>query len=440
MKTRQMPNDYEAEVTLLGTCLINKNKAPDILNQLNVDDFYDNRNKVILKTMLDLHNKNRPIDVVTITSLLTDRNKLNDAGGIDYLFELSEAVPTIAHTDYYIEMLKEKTKLRRIIEISSNAAENAMNVPDDVNAFIDTLERDLLGVTRNSSNARAKNTRDIVNVVTEKLLRIKGNQEIIGLPSGYKELDQLTLGFQNGNLIILAARPSMGKTAFALNIISNNPSKRCLIFSLEMSAELLIQRFLSSVGKMASKPLKNGTSIKFAKERYYAAAQKVAEMNVIIDDDSSNTINDIIAKCRKENADEKLDLIVIDYLQLINGVSKGDRQQQISEFSRKLKLLARELDVPIICLSQLSREVEKRQDKHPMMSDLRESGAIEQDADIVLFLYRDSYYRNGESPEIDETEVIVSKNRDGATGVGKVAFEKMFGRFSDIKEDTKKVA
>ena len=440
MNTRQMPNDYEAEVTLLGTCLINKNKAPDILNQLTVDDFYDNRNKVLIKTMLDLHNRNKPVDVVTLTSLLTDREMLNKAGGMDYLFELTEAVPTIAHTDYYIEMLQEKTKLRRIIEMSSNAAENAMDVPDDVNAFIDKLERDLLSVTRNSANTRALSTRDVVASFTDKLLRMKGNQEIIGLPSGYKELDKLTLGFQKGNLIILAARPSMGKTAFALNIISNNACKRCLFFSLEMSAEKIIQRFLSSVGSIASKPLRNGDSIKYATERYYAAADKVSEMNVLIDDDPSNTINDIIAKARKENADEKLDLIVIDYLQLINGVVKGDRQQQISEFSRKLKLLARELDIPVICLSQLSREVEKRQDKHPMMSDLRESGAIEQDADMILFLYRDSYYSTGESPEIDETEVIVSKNRDGATGVGKVAFEKMFGRFSDIKEDTKKVA
>lgn len=440
MKAREMPCDYEAETTLLGTCLIHKNKAPDILNQLTVDDFYDSRNKVILNAMLYLHNKTKPVDVVTITSLLTDRGKLGDAGGMDYLFELSEAVPTIAHIDYYIEMLQEKTKLRRIIDISLKAAENAIDVPDDINEFIDKLERELLSVTRNSANTRAKETRGIVNSFTEKLLRMKGNQEITGLPSGYRELDKLTLGFQKGNLVILAARPSMGKTAFALNIIANNASKRCLVFSLEMSNESLIQRFLSSVGQIASKPLKNGDSIKYATERYYAAAEKVSEMNVLIDDDPSNTINDIIAKARKENADEKLDLIVIDYLQLINGVGKADRQQQISEFSRKLKMLARELDIPVICLSQLSREVEKRQDKHPLMSDLRESGAIEQDADVVLFLYRDSYYHFNEIPEIDETEVIVSKNRDGATGVGKVAFEMMFGRFSNIAEDLNKVA
>ena len=258
MKVREMPCDYEAEQTLIGSCLIDKNKAQDILNQLTVDDFYDDRNKIILKTMLDLHNRNKPVDVVTITSLLTDRCKLDDAGGMDYLFELSEAVPTIAHTDFYIEMLKEKSKLRRIIEISLKAAENAIDVPDDVNEFIDKLERDLLSVTRNSSSARAKNTRDVAKIVTSKLLTLKNDREILGLSSGYKELDQLTLGFQSGNLVILAARPSMGKTAFALNIAANNPAKRCLIFSLEMSAEEVVQRFLSTVGQIGSKPLKNG--------------------------------------------------------------------------------------------------------------------------------------------------------------------------------------
>ena len=444
--SKVLPHDTEAEITLLGTILINKQSSLKLLNELEIDDFYDPQNLLVFKAMKKLYQQDKPVDVVTITSLLDEHGKLADAGSVEYLFELSQSVPTIAHTDYYIEMLKQKTKLRKIIMTSYATAEKAFDISyEDIDSFIDNAESEILSITRDIGKHEAKGISLVVNNVTERLLKMN-NSDVTGLSTGYKEFDKLTSGLNKGDLIIIAARPSMGKTAFALNIAKNTSilsDKRCLIFSLEMSAEQLVQRLISSTGKINSNIIRNGDifrSSKQSSDRYYATAEKVAKSSIMIDDNSAININEIIAEARKINNDEKLDLIIIDYLQLISAKTAGDRQHQISDISRKLKILARELDIPIIVLSQLSRSVEQRQDKHPMLSDLRDSGAIEQDADIVTFLYRDAYYNIDERKDTDTTEIIISKNRNGATGTMNLAFEKHFSRFSDIAKDVRKEA
>ena len=442
MNTREMPHDLGAEITLLGSVLINKQISKKIINELEPDDFYDPKHSLIFKAMKKLHNQEKPVDVVTITSLLDDHKKLAEAGSVEYLYELSQSVPTIAHTDYYIEMIKQKTKLRKIISTSLATAEKAFDVDqDNIDVFIDKAESEILSITRDIAKHEAKGISLVVNNVTERLLKMN-NSDITGLSTGYKEFDKLTSGLNNGELIIIAARPSIGKTAFALNIAKNTSilsDKRCLIFSLEMPAEQLVQRLISSIGKINSNIIKNGDIFRQSKQssdRYYAAAEKVAKSSILINDNSVLTMNEIIAEARKIHNDEKLDLIIIDYLQLISSKIKGDRNNQISDISRKLKILARELDIPVIVLSQLSRDVEKRQDKHPMLSDLRDSGAIEQDADVVTFLYRDSYYnKDDKSNVMDITETIVAKNRNGATGTMILAFEKHFSRFTDIAKE-----
>ena len=441
MATREYPHDIVAERSLLGAMLISKDICIDILNKTVEDDFYDINHQNIFKAMAAINEDGMPVDVTTVTSYLMDHNQLDKVGGVDYLFRLSESVPTVAHSEYYLKILHDKAILRRIIRETTRIAESAYDDIDNIDAFIDETEKTILQVTQDRSAGEFREIRSVIKSITDRLnmlQKIDGN--ISGVRSGFRDLDKITSGFQKGDLIILAARPAMGKTAFALNIAHNAAYKSkepVAIFSLEMPAEQLVQRIICSMGSIEGASMRTGEVLKTNANKYYAAAERVSKCNLYIDDSPGIKINDIVAKSRKLKSEHGLKMIVIDYLQLITSSSKNreNRQQEVSEISRTLKALARELEVPVISLSQLSRSVEQRPNKRPMMSDLRESGAIEQDADIVSFIYREDYYKNNEDNKTEETgltEIIIAKHRNGATGEVNLAFEKNYSRFSDL--------
>ncbi|WP_296879836.1 replicative DNA helicase [Thomasclavelia sp.] len=440
MAGREYPHDIVAERSLLGAMLISKDKCIDILNKASEDDFYEDRHRLIFSAMASLNDTGMAIDVTTVTSYLLDHGQLEKSGGVDYLLQLSESVPTVAHSNHYLKMLHNKATLRRIIRETTRIAEEAYDDVEDIDDFIDNTEKTILKVTQERSAGEFRDIRGVIKSVTDRLnllQKIDGN--ISGVKSGFRDLDKITSGFQKGDLIILAARPAMGKTAFALNIAHNAAFKSeepVAIFSLEMPAEQLVQRIICSMGGIEGSSIRTGEILKTNANKYYAAAERVSKCNMYIDDSPGIRINDIVAKSRKLKSEHGLKLIVIDYLQLITSSSKNreNRQQEVSEISRTLKALARELEVPVISLSQLSRSVEQRPNKRPMMSDLRESGAIEQDADIVSFIYREDYYKDPSEQTENSglTEIIIAKHRNGATGEVNLAFEKNYSRFSDL--------
>ena len=429
MANREYPHDIEAERSLLGSMLISKDKCIDILNKTVEDDFYDDSHQAIFKAMAAINEEGTPVDVTTVTSYLMDHSQLDKIGGVDYLLRLSESVPTVAHSEYYLKILHNKATLRRIIRETTQIAENAYGDVENIDAFIDETEKTILKVTQDRSAGEFRDIRGVIKSVTDRLnllQKIDGN--ISGVKSGFRDLDKITSGFQKGDLIILAARPAMGKTAFALNLAHNAAYKAeepVAIFSLEMPAEQLVQRVICSMGGIEGSSMRTGEILKTNANKYYAAAERVSKCNMYIDD--------IVAKSRKLKSEHGLRMIVIDYLQLITTASKNkeNRQQEVSEISRTLKALARELEVPVISLSQLSRSVEQRPNKRPMMS-----GAIEQDADIVSFIYREDYYKDPgeESEDNGLTEIIIAKHRNGATGEVNLAFEKNYSRFSDLAQ------
>lgn len=440
MAGREYPHDIVAERSLLGAMLISKDKCIDILNKTVEEDFYEDSHQTIFKAMAALNDAGTAVDVTTVTSYLLDHGLLEKSGGVDYLLRLSESVPTVSHSDHYLKILHNKATLRKIIRETTRIAEEAYGDVDNIDEFIDDTEKTILKVTQERSAGEFRDIRGVIRSVTDRLnllQKIDGN--ISGVKSGFRDLDKITSGFQKGDLIILAARPAMGKTAFALNIAHNAAFKSeepVAIFSLEMPAEQLVQRIICSMGGIEGSSIRTGEILKTNANKYYAAAERVSKCNMYIDDSPGIKINDIVAKSRKLKSEHGLKLIVIDYLQLITSSSKNreNRQQEVSEISRTLKALARELEVPVISLSQLSRSVEQRPNKRPMMSDLRESGAIEQDADIVSFIYREDYYKDPSEQTENSglTEIIIAKHRNGATGEVNLAFEKNYSRFSDL--------
>ena len=440
MAGREYPHDIVAERSLLGVMLISKDKCIDILNKAVEEDFSEDSHRAIFKAMAALNDAGTAVDVTTVTSYLLDQGLLEKSGGVDYLLRLSESVPTVSHSDHYLKILHNKATLRKIIRETTRIAEEAYGDVDDIDEFIDDTEKTILKVTQERSAGEFRDIRGVIRSVTDRLnllQKIDGN--ISGVKSGFRDLDKITSGFQKGDLIILAARPAMGKTAFALNIAHNAAFKSeepVAIFSLEMPAEQLVQRIICSMGGIEGSSIRTGEILKTNANKYYAAAERVSKCNMYIDDSPGIKINDIVAKSRKLKSEHGLKLIVIDYLQLITSSSKNreNRQQEVSEISRTLKALARELEVPVISLSQLSRSVEQRPNKRPMMSDLRESGAIEQDADIVSFIYREDYYKDPSEQTENSglTEIIIAKHRNGATGEVNLAFEKNYSRFSDL--------
>ncbi|CAM3648935.1 replicative DNA helicase [Marinicrinis lubricantis] len=430
---RVPPQNIEAEQAVLGAILLDSDALITVMERLQSEDFYKTSHQFIFEAMVQLGEEQEPVDLVTITSRLQDLQQLEEVGGVSYLTQLANAVPTAANVDHYASIVEEKSLMRRLIRTATHIVTEGYASADDVSSLLSDAEQRIMEISNRRSSSGFISIRDVVMEVFDKvemLYQQKGNTT--GIPSGFIDLDKMTSGFQRNDLIIVAARPSVGKTAFALNIAQNvgvRAKETVAIFSLEMSAAQLVQRMLCAEANVDAGRLRTGYLENDDWEKLTMAIGALAEANIYIDDSPAVTVADIRSKCRRLKRERGLGMIVIDYLQLIHGRGKSDnRQQEVSEISRTLKQIARELEVPVIALSQLSRSVEQRQDKRPMMSDLRESGSIEQDADIVAFLYRDDYY-NQDTEKKNIIEIIVAKQRNGPVGTVELVFMKNYNKF-----------
>ena len=437
---RMPPQNIDAEQAVLGAMLIKKEAIAEVSQLLRPEDFYRDAHKIIYEAMLALFNRNEPADIVTVTNYLDKENKLDKVGGITFVTALANIVPTAANVNFHANIVREKADLRHLINTATDIAGMAYEATDDVADVIDKSEKMIMEVANRQNVSAFTPMQEIVMETFDKintLYESKGG--LTGISCGFKDLDALTSGLQASDLILVAARPSMGKTAFTLNIAANvalKEKKTVAFFSLEMSKQQLVQRMLCSEGGIDSQKLKNADLSTEDWEKLVRTADKVSAAPLYIDDTAGITVMELRSKARRLKAEHGLDLIIIDYLQLMQGRSKGgsdNRQQEISEISRSLKAVARELNVPVIALSQLSRSVESRQIKRPMLSDLRESGSLEQDADIVMFLYREDYY-DPETANKNITEVIVAKHRNGPVDTVKMFFKKEFTRFNDLSK------
>lgn len=436
MNERIPPHNIEAEQAVIGAIFLEPNAFSTASERIESKDFYRANHQVIFEAMFDLFEKGEPIDMVTVTTLLSNSEKLEIAGGVPYLTDIAGSVPTAANIDYYSQIVEEKAVLRRLIQTASDIVTNTFSKEDEVEEALDDAERTILEVSSRKNVNAFQPIKDVLIEVYDNIEQLhQAEDDVTGVSTGYRDLDRMTSGFQRNDLIIIAARPSMGKTAFALNIAQNvaiKTNENVAIFSLEMGAGQLVQRMLCAEGNIDSQRLRTGKLEQDDWGKLTMAMGSLSHAGIYIDDSPGIRVSDIRSKCRRLKQEHGLGMIIIDYLQLIQGSgnSRENRQQEVSEISRALKGLARELEVPLIALSQLSRGVESRQDKRPMMSDLRESGSIEQDADIVGFLYREDYYE--EEPEHQNIEIILAKQRNGPTGTVELAFVKEYNKFVDL--------
>ncbi|HGI2047210.1 TPA: replicative DNA helicase [Streptococcus agalactiae] len=441
---RVQPQDLLAEQAVLGSIFISPEKLIMVREFISPDDFYKYSHKVIFRAMITLADRNDAIDAATVRNILDDQGDLQNIGGLGYIVELVNSVPTSANAEFYAKIVSDKAMLRDIISKLTDTVNMAYE-GNDSDEIIATAEKALVDINEHSNRSGFRKISDVLKVNYENLeLRSQQTSDVTGLPTGFRDLDRITTGLHPDQLIILAARPAVGKTAFVLNIAQNVGTKQnrpVAIFSLEMGAESLVDRMLAAEGMVDSHSLRTGQLTDQDWNNVTIAQGALADAPIYIDDTPGIKITEIRARSRKlsQEVDDGLGLIVIDYLQLISGTRPENRQQEVSEISRQLKILAKELKVPVIALSQLSRGVEQRQDKRPVLSDIRESGSIEQDADIVAFLYRDDYYRREgeEAEEIVEdntVEVILEKNRAGARGTVKLMFQKEYNKFSSIAQ------
>lgn len=442
MEERVPPQNIEAEQSVLGAMLIDKEAIAKATEILSADDFYREAHRVVFNAMLEIYNKNEAVDMITVTDVLRRDNKLEDVGGIAYITSLANAVVTAANVKFHADIVAEKSVLRQLVRVSTEIAAMGYEANDEVGVLLDTAESRILEISNRKKKADFTPISSVLmesvqNI--EKLLNNKGG--LTGLPTGFADLDKLTSGLHASDFIILAARPSMGKTALALNIVQNvalrahqrvgGEPRSVAFFSLEMSKEQLVNRMLCAEANIDSQRLRVGEMADQDWDKLWSACDAMSKSKIYIDDTAGITVMDMRSRARRLKAEHGLDLIVVDYLQLMQGSGKrntsGDRQQEVSEISRSLKALARELDVPVLALSQLSRGVEARQVKRPMLSDLRESGSLEQDADIVAFLYREDYY----NPETENkhTELIIAKHRNGPVDTVNLFFHKQFTKF-----------
>lgn len=448
MANKIMPNNLEAEESVLGACFLSKYALQKATESLLPESFYSEKNAKIFRALVELSEEKTPIDLTTITSHLKKKNELNEIGGVEYLTEILNFVPTATNVDYYIQNVEETAILRKLIETANDIATEGYRTDETVNEILDNSEKKILSIVKNRKSSEFRTIKEVLLKTQSDLERLSENKsEITGLATGWYDLDKITTGLHPNEFIIIAARPAMGKTAFALNLATHaamTQDKSVAVFNLEMSAEQLAMRILSSLGQLEGFKLRTGNLMNNDWKRINEAVSQLSNTNLVIDDTPGITIGEIRAKCRRLASSEKgLSLVVIDYLQLISGGKNygANRQQEVSDISRSLKTLAMELNVPIIALSQLSRSVEGREDKRPLMSDLRESGSIEQDADIVAFLYRDDYY-NKEARNEDNTsisELIIGKHRNGPTATIELLFKKNTSTFLNLKRENKEV-
>ena len=439
---RILPHDLVAEQSVLGAVFIAPDTIISLADELIPDDFYKPANKIVFKTMLSLFKKGEPIDATTMVSALTNQGQIKEIGGINYVVELVNSTPTSKNVEHYAKLVKEKATLRKVIADLSESLSSAYQGDVSISDIISKTEKSMLDISNQNTGTGFRNVADILDTHMQIVeTRSQTDGFVTGLSTGFVGLDKITTGLHEGNLIILAARPAMGKTALALNIakhVATMERKPAVIFSLEMGAEELIERMVASEGMVPGYHLKTGNLSTDEWKRLVHAQSNLYDVPIFVDDTAGIRISDIRSKARKLSQEMGgLGIIIIDYLQLITGSKRENRQQIVSEISRELKILAKDLRVPVIALSQLSRSVEQRQDKRPMLSDLRESGSIEQDADIVAFLYRDAYYQKeqADSQEANNvTELILEKNRHGSLGTVKLYFHKEYTKFSSVEE------
>ena len=438
---RVQPQDILAEQSVLGAIFIDESKLVFVREYIDSRDFFKYAHRLIFQAMVGLSDRGEAIDATTVRTILDNQGDLQNIGGLSYLVEIINSVPTSANAEYYAKIVAEKATLRRLIAKLTESVNQAYEASNPVDEIIASAEKGLIDVSENANRNGFRSIRDVLNVNFGNLeARSQQTSDITGLATGYQDLDHMTTGLHEEELIILAARPAVGKTAFALNIAQNigtKLDKTVAIFSLEMGAESLVDRMLAAEGLVESHSIRTGQLTEEEWRKYTIAQGNLANASIYIDDTPGIRITEIRSRARKLSQETgNLGLILIDYLQLITGTGRENRQQEVSEISRQLKILAKELKVPVIALSQLSRSVEQRQDKRPVLSDIRESGSIEQDADIVAFLYRDDYYDRGGEEEgnlpKNKVEVIIEKNRSGARGTVELIFQKEYNKFSSI--------
>ena len=448
MVNREIPQNIEAEQSVIGAMLLSKSAIVEAIESLVPESFYLDKHGKLFNAIKKLYDNGIPVDFTTLTNELKDQGLLSAVGGVEYITEIMEQTPIASNVSYYINIVEEKSVLRRLIDSATDIASLGYSNEYNLEETLDKAESKILEVVKDRKATDFKHMPEVLTNVQTNLEKLAANKgKISGLSSGYIDIDKLTDGFHPGELIILAARPSVGKTALALNIAQNvaiNDKKSVIIFTLEMLAEQVVPRMIASVGQIEAFKLKNGNLENKDWSRVTSAMATLADTNIYIADTTNITVGDIKAKSRRVKAqDPNLALIVIDYLTLINGMSRysGQRQQEVSEISRALKALALELQIPILALAQLSRALEAREDKRPILSDLRESGQIEQDADIVAFLYRDDYHNKEVSTpdNISKIEVILRKNRNGSTGTAELLFKKNTQSFMNYTHDIKEV-
>ena len=439
---KQIPVNLEAEIGVINSILIDDGLVSQVMDSLVPEDFFDNRNRILYATILELFKSNVHIDINILTSKLQEKNQYNAIGGFDYLKQVLNYNYSTANLDSYILLVQNSSLKRRTIDTLTKLSQIGYDTEVNVNQYLENVEKEIFELTQYRRTSEFKTIAQVSNEVLKNEDEMaKKDQEVTGLSTGFENLNKLTLGLQNGNLIILAARPSMGKSAYALNLAVNcarsnkNGKASVAVFSLEMPAEQLVKRMFAAETGISLNNINKGDFQDEQWRLFQGAARNFSTLNLFFDESSLVTVGDIRSKCRKlKSSGTGLDLVVIDYLQLISSADGGRRSkvEEVSQISRGLKLLARELDIPVIALSQLSRQVETREDKRPVMSDLRDSGSIEQDADIVAFLYRDDYYTHKQT---GETQLIIAKNRSGSLATLKYIFDGQIQKFNEIGKE-----
>lgn len=444
MAEKVLPHNLDAEKSVLGSMFLTKYALQKSMETLSNDSFFLDANGKIFDTISHLAESGVPIDITTVTAELDKRKILKQVGDVDYITEIVDYVPTAANIDEYINIVEDNAILRRLIQVSTDITTSGYNSTESISDILDNAEKQILNVVKTRKSSEFRSIKDVLAKTQsdlEKLSQLSG--EITGIPTGFRDIDKITSGFHENELIIIAARPAMGKTAFALNLATNiaiNTNKSVALFNMEMGAEQLAVRMLSSLGQIDQGKLRTGRLEHNDWKGVNEGISRLADTKFFIDDTPGMNIAEIRAKCRRlASSTAGLDIVIIDYLQLISGSAKyaGNRQQEVAEISRSLKTLAMELNIPIIALAQLSRSVEGREDKRPLLSDLRESGSIEQDADIVAFLYRDDYYNK--EAAIDEntsrSEFIFAKHRNGPTPTIDLIFKRNTSTFTNYNRD-----
>ena len=431
------PQNIEAEQAVLGTVLIQDKALLKVIDLLQPGDFYRDAHKTIYAAMMALFDKHEPHDLITVTGLLSDQNKLEDVGGAAYLASLTDIIPFTGTLVHHARIIRKKSILRRLIQTSTEVAARCYDAQDDIDTLVDEAEKTIFEIAHSKKGEGFQPMSSVVPKAFDRINRLFDKQEhITGVATGYDELDRITAGLQPAEMIILAARPSMGKTALAMNIVQHAAmigKVPVAVFSLEMSVESLALRMLCSLGPIDSQRIRTGRLIDSDWPKLTRATGMLSEAPIYIDDTPGLTVLEMRAKARRLKSEQDLGLIVVDYLQLMQGKSSSEnRAQEISDISRSLKAMAKELNVPVLALSQLNRSLENRTDKRPQLADLRESGAIEQDADVIMFIYRDEVYNRAEgNPNRGLAEIIVGKQHNGPTGVIKLSFLGEYTRFEN---------